>query len=425
MTRKFFISVYKETILVFRDIEGVLILFIMPMILVTVVALLEDKSFHSISDNKMPVVIIDYDNDKLSNTLIKGINESEMFDVTVIENADSASLNVALNKVAKGTYQIGILIPENITQIIQERAQTIVGQYAQSENSDINKIDAQGEVKLYFDPLVKQSFRNLAKSELIRFSLMAEMRIYFESFSESLGLIDEEHAKLQFSEKPAIKFNENDITNFTAGIIPNSVQHNVPAWILFGMFLICIPIAGNIIKERGEGCLARLKTMPVSYFQIMTGKTIVYTGLSLVQATILISMGVYIMPLLGLPALQINNNFIELFAVSLASGLAATSFGILLGSISTTHMQASAFGAITTVIFAAVGGAWIPVIVMPPLMQDISAFSPMNWGIHGYYEVFLRDAKLLEILPDIAKLFLFSSVALSLSVIFRKYKKTM
>lgn len=423
--KKFFISVCKETILVFRDIEGVLILFIMPMILVVVVALLEDKSFHSISDNKMPVVIIDYDNDKLSNSLINGLKESEMFELTVIQNADTASLNSALSKVAKGTYQIGILIPEKITQIIQERAQTIVGQYSETEISDNSKIDAQGELKLYFDPLVKQSFRNLAKSELIRFSLMAEMRIYFESFSESLGIIDENKNKLQFSEKPAIKFNEKDISNFTAGIIPNSVQHNVPAWILFGMFLICIPIAGNIIKERGEGCLARLKTMPVSYFQIISGKTIVYTGLSLVQASILITMGVYIMPLLGLPALRVSNNIPELLAISLSAGLAATSFGILLGSISTTHMQASAFGSIATVIFAAVGGAWIPVIVMPPLMQDISSFSPMNWGIHGYYEVFLRNAKIGEILPDIAKLVLFSSVALALSVIFRKYKKTM
>lgn len=423
--KKFFISVYKETILVFRDIEGVLILFIMPMILVVVVALLEDKSFHSISDNKMPVVIIDYDNDKLSNSLINGLKESEMFELTVIQNADTASLNSALSKVAKGTYQIGILIPEKITQIIQERAQTIVRQYSETEITDNSKIDAQGELKLYFDPLVKQSFRNLAKSELIRFSLMAEMRIYFESFSESLGMIDENKNKLQFSEKPAIKFNEKDISNFTAGIIPNSVQHNVPAWILFGMFLICIPIAGNIIKERGEGCLARLKTMPVSYFQIISGKTIVYTGLSLVQASILITMGVYIMPLLGLPALRESNNIPELLAISLSAGLAATSFGILLGSISTTHMQASAFGSIATVIFAAVGGAWIPVIVMPPLMQDISSFSPMNWGIHGYYEVFLRNAKIGEILPDIAKLVLFSSVALALSVIFRKYKKTM
>ena len=250
------------------------------------------------------------------------------------------------------------------------------------------------------------------------------MRIYFETFSSSLSLSGKQ-TELKFSEKPALKFNESDVSEFTAGIIPNSVQHNVPAWILFGMFLICIPIAGNIIKERGEGSLARLKTMPISYFQIMTGKVVVFSVICLIQAIIMIALGVLIMPLLNLPQLQLGGNILALLVVSLASGLTATGYGILLGSISTTHMQASAFGAISTVIFAAIGGAWIPVIVMPPLMQEISSYSPINWGIHGYYEVFLRNASIGQVLPDIGKLIGFSVATLSLSVFFRKYTKTM
>lgn len=423
--KKFLISIYKEGILVIRDIEGVLILFIMPMILVIVVSLLEEKSFHSISDKKIPVVIIDCDQNKLGKTLIKGITESDMFEISTVKGCDSSVINEVRKKVAKGIYQIGIHIPKNSTQTIEDRALSLMQQLVQRENTGINeKLNTQSTVELYFDPLVKPSFRNLAKSELIRYSLLSEMSIYFESFSSSLNLSGEQ-AQLEFPKKPALKFNETDVSEFTSGIIPNSVQHNVPAWILFGMFLICIPIAGNIIKERGEGSLARLKTMPITYFQIMTGKVIVFSVICLIQAVILIALGVFIMPLLNLPQLQIGGNLPVLLVVSLASGLTATGYGILLGSISTTHMQASAFGAISTVIFAAIGGAWIPVIVMPPLMQEISSFSPINWGIHGYYEVFLRNAGIGQVLPDIGKLIGFSVVTLSLSVFFRKYTKTM
>ncbi len=423
--KKFLISIYKEGILVLRDIEGVLILFIMPMILVIVVSLLEEKSFHSISDKKIPVVIIDCDQNKLGKTLIKGITESDMFEISTVKGCDSSVINEVRKKVAKGIYQIGIHIPKNSTQTIEDRALSLMQQLVQRENNEINdKLNTQSTVELYFDPLVKPSFRNLAKSELIRYSLLSEMSIYFESFSSSLNLTGEQ-AQLEFPKKPALKFNETDVSEFTSGIIPNSVQHNVPAWILFGMFLICIPIAGNIIKERGEGSLARLKTMPITYFQIMTGKVIVFSVICLIQAVILIALGVFIMPLINLPQLQISGNLPALLVVSLASGLTATGYGILLGSISTTHMQASAFGAISTVIFAAIGGAWIPVIVMPPLMQEISSFSPINWGIHGYYEVFLRNASIGQVLPDIGKLIGFAAVTLILSVFFRKYTKTM
>ncbi len=423
--KKFFISVYKETKLILRDIEGVLIIFIMPVILVIVVTLLEDKSFNRMTNQKMPVVILDYDNNKLSNTLIDGIKESNTFEITTITGINSADSENMKKNVAEGIYKIGILIPDNVTETIKKRATAMVRQFGGDKAIKISDIEAQSEIELYFDPLVKESFRDLAKSELIRFSLMSEMKIYFETFSEALGLFNGNSSQLQFSKKPAIKFNEKDMSEYTSGLIPNSVQHNVPAWILFGMFLICIPIAGNIIKERGEGCLARLKTMPVNYFQIMSGKIVVFTALSLIQAGILISLGIFVMPLLNLPQLQLGNNWHTLVLVSLASGIAATSFGVFLGSVSSTHMQASALGTMSSVIFAAVGGAWIPVMVMPPLMQKISAFSPMNWGIHGYYEVFLRNAGIAEVLPDTAKLLAFSAVALTLSVIFRKYKKMM
>ena len=63
--------------------------------------------------------------------------------------------------------------------------------------------------------------------------------------------------------------------------------------------------------------------------------------------------------------------------------------------------------------------------MLPSLMQKISNFSPMNWGIHGYYEVFLRNANTLEVLPDIGKLLLFSIVTIGGSLFFRNYKKTM
>ncbi len=424
--KKLLVSVYKEGLLLLRDIEGVMVMFVMPLILVIVVALLQQKSFESISEEKIPVVIVDFDNELLSSSLKEGIASSNMFNITIIEGNDSSLLEKAKNDVAQGVYQIGIFIPQNTTKIIKGRAVSLVQQQipgaVQSEYNDIN---AQVQIHLFFDPITKHSFRSLVKSSLMQFSSLVETKIVFEAYSKFIDALTNQESELAFPEKPAIEFSENLMSEFTAGIVPNSVQHNVPAWILFGMFLICIPIAGNIIKERGEGCLARLKTIPVSYLQIMIGKLIVFVAICLIQATLMILVGIYVMPLINLPELQVHGNWLALFLVSLASGFAATGYGILIGSVSSTHIQASAFGAVSTVIFAAIGGAWVPVIIMPSLMQKISNFSPMNWGIHGYYEVFLRNANTFEVLPDIGKLLLFSAFCIGMSLFFRNYKKTM
>jgi ABC-2 type transport system permease protein len=188
------------------------------------------------------------------------------------------------------------------------------------------------------------------------------------------------------------------------------------------MFLICIPIAGNIIKERNEGCLARLKTIPVSYLNIMSGKSFVFILICLIQATLIILTGIYIMPLLGLPALKIGNNWFALFVITTASAFAASGFGVAIGTIATSQIQASTFGSVATVILAAIGGVWIPVLVMPNVMRTISSFSPMNWGIQGYYDVFLRNANTITILPEAIKLFAFYSFCTVLSLYFRKYR---
>lgn len=417
-------SVYKEGLLLLRDIEGVLVMFIMPLILLIIIALLQHKSFQNITEEKIPVVVVDFDMDELSRALAEGMKDSHMFEITLVSGNDSSLFEQAKKDVAGGTYQIGIFIPSNTTSVVKGRAVSMVQQQINTAiKTDLSDLNAQGQIDLFFDPITKDSFRGLVKSTLMEFSSSVEKRIIFEAYSKFIDALTNQTSDLNFPTTPAIRFNESLISEYTSGIVPNSVQHNVPAWILFGMFLICIPIAGNIIKERSEGSLARLKTIPVTYLQIMSGKLIVFVGICLIQALLMILVGIFIMPFLNLPKLQVGDNIVALFSISLASALAATGYGILIGSAASTQIQASAFGSVSTVIIAAIGGAWVPVIIMPSIMQKISAFSPMNWGIHGYYEVFLRNANTLEILPDIGKLMMFAAICVGASLIFRKYAK--
>jgi ABC-2 type transport system permease protein len=48
---------------------------------------------------------------------------------------------------------------------------------------------------------------------------------------------------------------------------PTSVQQNAPGWALLAMFFLAIPLSVTLIKERAQGSLLRLQSMPVPFLR--------------------------------------------------------------------------------------------------------------------------------------------------------------
>ena len=59
---------------------------------------------------------------------------------------------------------------------------------------------------------------------------------------------------------------------------------------------------------------------------------------------------------------------------------------------------------------AALGGVLVPKAVMPLFMQQASLVSPLEWGLDGFLEIFVRGGSLRDVLPDAAGLIAFSAV---------------
>jgi ABC-2 type transport system permease protein len=156
-------------------------------------------------------------------------------------------------------------------------------------------------------------------------------------------------------------------------------------------------------------------TMPCSFHLYILSKVGVYLCVCLLQLTLIIVTGMYIIPLFGLPALKLGHSLSALSAMSVSSSLAAIGYGLAIGSIARTNQQASVFGAISVVILAAVGGVWIPVFLMPRFMNLISKISPINWGLNGFNDIFVRDAGFLDILPYCSVSLLFFTITLLVS----------
>ena len=133
------------------------------------------------------------------------------------------------------------------------------------------------------------------------------------------------------------------------------------------------------------------------------------------QLLLMILTGMFIIPLLGLPALKLGQSIVALLAMAVSSSLAAIGYGLAIGSIARTNQQASIFGAVSVVILAAIGGVWIPIFLMPYFMQIISMISPLNWGLNGFNDIFVRDAGFCDIMPFFSASLIFFMITLFIS----------
>ncbi len=419
---KLLASAYKEFLLLIRDIGGIAILFVMPLVLIITITLIQDSTFKTVTDAKIPILVVNNDNGNVSETILSGLEESNAFEVNIKETED-----LAKDLVFKGKFQLAIIIPKNLSSGLEQKvAQNVDGIIAkfgiEEEVDNLPKETLESkEVKLYFDPATQMTFKSSVKNGIDKMVAEIETKSIYKSFQEQ---ISDDPSEVIFETENFITFKEILPTEDNKEIIPNSVQHNVPAWTLFAIFFIIVPLSINIVKEKSQGTFVRLRTNPVSYATVLGGKTLIYLVVCLIQFVLMLLIGVYLFPAIGLPTLDISGRLPLLFVVAIFAGLAAIGLGLLLGTVAKTQEQSAPFGATFVVILAALGGVWVPVFIMPKFMQTLSNISPMNWGLNAFYDVFLRHGSFLDILPEISMLFLFFIATTLIAIVYNEKKNT-
>ena len=189
------------------------------------------------------------------------------------------------------------------------------------------------------------------------------------------------------------------------------------------MFFIVIPLVGSMMKEKKEGSVFRLYTMPSSYLLLINGKIIVYVIVCMLQFLLMLSVGLYILPLFGLPVLQLGNSLAAIFVVALATSFAATGYGVLVGTLASSEQQGAILGSLSILLLSAIGGVWVPTYVMPEVMRELSTFSPLNWSLEGFYKLFFRGSGVSGILVESFKLILFFFVMMAIASVINRVKR--
>jgi ABC-2 type transport system permease protein len=426
MIAKLLATVKKELLLLLRDKVGLSVLFIMPVALIIVMTLIQDSAFKTINEKGIPIVFVNNDHDSLGNMIQQGLLHNELCYISDSIDGKPASSEMAQKAVSEGKFLIGIIIPKGATEAIRKNVSALVNETLNGADSSLAVSDSV-EITILIDPVAKKSFLNAVTSNLREFISEVKTKIMFQTFSEQVAEVipDKENApKNSYQKSQIIQYKEIYASTATEKIVPNAVQHNVPAWTIFAMFFIAIPLSNSILKEKTEGSVFRLHTMPTPYLLLINGKIIVYVLVCLIQFLLMLAVGLYLLPTMGLPALVLGNSMMGIFVLTLATSFAATGFGVTVGTLATTDHQAAIMGSLSILLLSALGGIWVPSYVMPELMRNISAWSPLNWSLEGFYKLLLRGGGVTEILPEAFKLMLFFFATMAISYFVNRKKRT-
>src|SRR5690606_16683866 len=113
----------------------------------------------------------------------------------------------------------------------------------------------------------------------------------------------------------------------------NASQHSVPAWLIFGIFFVMLPMANSFQREQHSGTLLRFRSLGLGMGTLALSKLLPYLAINLLQFTLLLSIGVWALPLLGLPGLQLPGSAAAYALLAVSLSLAACCLGLAIASL--------------------------------------------------------------------------------------------
>jgi ABC-2 type transport system permease protein len=418
---KLLASVAKEFRVIVRDRPALALLFVMPLGFVTVMSLaLQDVLSGSDSATRLrfSLAVLDGDGGEVGQAIAEELGRLDFLQIARLPADDLQQARARLRaQVQSGEQRLALVIPPGLTK-------------------RLDAVLARGNPRLLFN--VPPS-RKLPLDLLIDPALRTDYRLLVTTAIESAIQGVEirrasEHFALTESQAPPAR--DSSAAGFRDGLmglssaapqaalgkgatplgaLPTSTQQNVPAYSLLAIFMLVVPLSQTFTRERAQGSLTRLRSMPVPGWVIIGGKFLPYFVINLLQMALCLCVGRFLLPLLGAAPLHFEHALGGVVLLSAAASVAAIGFALLVAVFVRTVEQATAFGATAVLLLAALGGIMVPRMMMPPPLQQVALLSPLGWAQDGFLDLFVRGAGAADVAHRVAMLLAFGMCCLLLA----------
>jgi ABC-2 type transport system permease protein len=386
---KFHIIAAKDLKIVLRDRNAILLMFLLPMIIISVAGLALGGEFQA--NIRISVLIVDLDNDDVSRGLIEFLEDIDILDVDKESNEFAAR-----DSVKNQEYGRLIIIPVGFTESVMTGQDTelliIVDPTEESQNTVLEKI--------------VEGYANRVSTNVVVVKTVAAYGIPVFTEEQILEIVNTAD---QFLQPPPVKV----ITESTTS---NLVEFNpftqyVPGFAVMFLLFTTIQIGSvSLINEREAGTLRRLVTAPISRAEIIGGKIAGTFLRGFVQLTVLMYFGHMVFNL------NLGTNIPALLILIAAITLASTGLGLLVAVLVNTEDQANSVSNLLVLTMSAMGGSWWPLYIEPQFMQDLAHFTITAWAMEGFYNLLYFDLGLAGILKEVGMLMLMMIIFFGIAI---------
>lgn len=364
----------KDLRLIVKDRGAVYTLLALPIVFIAILGVSTGQLLTTHDRAKLiSVGIVDESNSALSENVFKNLSDIGGIKTVKISDRGEAHLHLQDGRASVAVF-LGKGFGDKVEQLdLRDVLNTDHGKLSQG----LSAIDVQ----------VESGAEYVAVSELVEFVVLsAVLRVIAPEVARKNVLlrrtVDRMMEDQSEGSESAVALVKNPPVAASSSII---YQTLIPAFmVMFTFFLINI-MASSFINERKLGTLRRLQSSPVGPMQLLSGKTLPFLIVSVVQSVLLfisgkvlfgMSWGVY--PWMLLP-------------VILMTSLSATGLGLLLATIVKTESQVASYATFLVIVLAGISGCYMPRAWLPELMQNVSLATPHAWALIAYQELLTHD----------------------------------
>lgn len=395
-------SLVKEIKLLLRDLHGLAVLFVMPLVFMLIMSVALSREDDPYADSRIAVVGAA---DNPINADLSARLRGHYLTVTLLPES---ALAAAQQDLQHGVYQLVLHNPNPAEgALAQEAALTLLlppdtdAAWLSAVEGLLRQQYTELRLQAYFDDEGRAGEPVPALPPALRQTVNDALRDTLGQRFAAVGdyLADERFATQYLSRSGAVEK-------------PNSVQHSVPAWLVFGMFFIMIPLSNVMALERQTNTITRLRLARAPASMLLLAKLLPYYLINQLQFVLMLLLGRYLLPHLGVPPLTLSGAWWLYALLASAISLAALGYALLVSVAAKSTEHAVVLGGGGIIIMAALGGIMVPAYVMPPLMQSLTQVSPMAWGLNAFHALLLNRAGLEGIGFHLQLLLLFAAVCL-------------
>ena len=408
--KKLFLIGIKDLKLIFRDRPALIFMLLAPFLLTIGLGFVTGRfSGNSSGIKDIPVVIVNLDQEELGNALADVFSSKELADL--VEPTASPDAAAARRLIDQDKAAAAVIIPAGFTRSI------IPAQGTMFEARTVQT--ASVKIEVYENP-TRSTTAGVIKTIVDEFiSGVEEGRT--RGMTSIIQLIQTGLIDPQNGESEARKLFENaDQTESTAIVLKTNregaqakdfdiLAYLAPAMAMLFLMYTVSHGGRSILLERNQGTLPRLLVSPTSSAQVLGGKVIGIFSTGVAQIGILIlASAVFFGVRWGDPA--------GVIVLVLAVVFGATGWGMLITALARSPAQVGSVGSAMMLIFGLLGGSFINLEQMPPLIQALSKITPNAWGLDGFTTLALGGT-LADLREPILALLIMGGVLFVISVV--------